>query len=144
MEFYLFGCYPHGTNPEQSKKELVMISRKRVILANGSRLLREMLHRAINKADQLEVVQEIPDWEGLSPALERFDPAWVIVAQPYTHPPHQRIDSCMEEFPSVGFIFLSPSQNYIKMKWQTSREEEYSDLSLKEFIHILERDLQHS
>ena len=121
-----------------------MMSRKRVILANGSRLLREMLHRAINKVDQLEVVQEIPDWEGLPPALERFDPEWVIVAQPYAQHPHQSIDSCMEEFPSVGFIFLSPSQNYIRMKWQTSREEEYSDLSLKEFIHILERDLHHS
>ena len=120
------------------------MSRKRVILANGSRLLREVLHHAINKAHQLEVVQEIPDWEGLHPALERFDPEWVIVAQPYAHPLHQRIDSCMEEYPSVGFIFLSPGQNHITMKWQTSREEEYSDLSLKEFIHILERDLQHS
>ncbi len=48
----------------------------------------------------------------------------------------------MAEYPSVRFIFLSPSQNNVKMKWQTFHEEEYSDLSLKEFIHILERDLQ--
>lgn len=121
-----------------------MMSTKRVILANGSRLLREMLHRAIDKAEQLEVVQEIPDWEGLAPALERFEPEWVIVAQPYANPPHNRIDSCMQAYPSVGFIFLSPHQNQIKMKWQMSREEEYSDLTLKEFIHILEKDLQHS
>ena len=120
------------------------MSTKRVILANGPRLLREMLHRALDKAAQLEVVQEIPDWEALPPALDRFDPEWVIVAQPYANLPHNRIDSCMEEYPSVGFIFLSPNQNRIKMKWQMSREEEYSDLSLKEFIHILEKDLQHS
>lgn len=119
------------------------MSTKRVILANGPRLLREMLHRALDKADQLEVVQEIPDWEALPPALERFDPEWVIVAQPYANLPHNRIDFCMEEYPSVGFIFLSPNQNRIKMKWQMSREEEYSDLSLKEFIHILEKDLQY-
>ena len=121
-----------------------MMSTKRVILANGSRLLREVLHRAIDKADQLEVVQEIPDWEGLPPALERFEPEWVIVAQPYANPLHNRIDSCMAAYPSVGFIFLSPHQNHIKMKWQMSREEEYADLTLKEFIHILEKDLQHT
>lgn len=119
-----------------------MMSTKRVILANGSRLLREMLHRAIDKADQLEVVQEIPDWEELPPALETFHPAWVIVAQPYCDQPHNRVDSCMEKFPAIRFIFLSPNQDSVKMKWQTSYEEEYSNLSLKDFIHILEKDLQ--
>lgn len=127
---------------EQEKNRLDRMSRKRVILANGSRLLREMLHRTLDKEDQLEVVQEIPDWEGLPSALERFDPAWVIVAQPYGIPPPQPIDSCLAEYPSVRFIFLSPSQNNIKMKWQTFYEEEYSDLSLREFIQILQKDLQ--
>jgi hypothetical protein len=119
-----------------------MINTKRVILANGSRLIREMLHRALAKADQLEVVQEIPDWAGLPSALEQFDPSWVIVAQPYGDQPLYRIDSCMEEHPSVRFIFLSPNQNNIKMKWQSGQEEEFSDLSLREFIHILQKDRQ--
>ena len=121
-----------------------MMSTKRVILANGSRLLREMLHRVIDKADQLEVVQEIPNWEELPSALERFNPAWVIVTQSYSDQPGNWIDSCMEEYPSVRFIFLPPNQNNIKMKWQMSCEKEYSDLSLKELIHILEKDLQHN
>jgi DNA-binding NarL/FixJ family response regulator len=120
-----------------------MVSRKRVILAHGSRLLREMLHRVIDKANQLEVVQEVPSWEELPSALKRFDPEWVIVTQPYSSPSHERIDSWMEAYPSVRFIFLSANQNRIKMKWQAACEEEYSDLSLKEFIHILEKDLQH-
>jgi hypothetical protein len=119
-----------------------MMNTKRVILANGSRLIREMLHRALAKADQLEVVQEISDWEGLPSALEQFDPSWVIVAQPYKDYPPYRIDSCMEEHPSVRFIFLSPSQNHIKMKWQSGQEEDLLDLSLREFIDILQKDRQ--
>jgi len=121
---------------------LLMVSTKRVILANGSRLLREMLHRAIDKADQLEVVQEIPGWDELPLVLETFNPAWVIVAQPYRNQPHHRVDFCMEKFPSVRFIFLSPNEDNVKMKWQTFYEEEYSNLSLKDLIHILEKDLQ--
>jgi hypothetical protein len=92
--------------------------------------------------DQLEVVQEITDWEELSSALKTFTPAWVIVAQSYGSPSHYLVDSCMEEYPSTRFIFLSPNQDHVKMKWQTSFEEEYSNLSLQDFIHMLERDLQ--
>ena len=118
------------------------MSTKRVILASGSRLLREMLHRAIEKAEHLEVVQEIPGWEELPSALKQFEPEWVIVTQPYSNQSHKPIDSCMEDHPSVRFIFLSPTQNHIKMKWQAFCEEEYQDLTLKEFIHLLEKDLQ--
>lgn len=119
-----------------------MISTKRVILASGSRLLREILHRAIDRADQLEVVREIPNWEALPLALEMFNPTWVIVAQADSNPSHQRVEVCMEKYPSVRFIFLSPNQDNVKIKWQTSYEEEYSNLSLTDFIHILEKDLQ--
>jgi hypothetical protein len=119
-----------------------MMNTKRVILANGSRLIREMLHHALAKADHLEVVQEVPDWEGLPLALKQFDPSWVIVAQPYDSHPLYRIDSCMEEHPSIRFVFLSPNQNNIKMKWQSGPDEDFSDLSLREFIHILQKDRQ--
>ena len=127
------------------------MSTKRVILANGSRLLREMLHRVINKADNLEVVQEIPNHEELPSAIERFDPEWVIVSLPYSNNAHSWINICMANYPSVRFIFLSPDNSSIKMKWQTSLrasgqayEEDLANLSLKDFIHFLEKDLQHT
>lgn len=121
-----------------------MRSTKRVILANGSRLLREILHRAIDQADQLEVMREIPDWGELPASLQQFHPAWVIVPEPYGDHPRHQIDSCMNEYPSVRFIFLSPTRNSVRMKWQVSCEAEYPDLSLEEFIHLLEKDLQHT
>ena len=118
------------------------MSTKRVILANGSRLLREMLHRVINKADNLEVVQELPNYEELPSAIERFSPAWVIISLPYNLDAQRWINTYMSDYPSVRFIFLSPENNSIKMKWQTSYEEDLANLSLKDFIHILEKDLQ--
>lgn len=147
--FLYLWCFLHSDatlreydSKEQEKNWLSIMSIKRVILASGSRLLREIIHRAIDKADQLEVVEEIPDWEELPSALETFNPAWVIVAQAYGDPPDNGIDTCLEKNSSVRFIFLPPNQDNVKMKWQTSYEEEYSNLSLKDFIHILEKDLQ--
>ena len=120
----------------------MMRSTKRIILADGSRLVREMLHRALDKADRLEVVQELHEYGDLPSAIRRFDPAWVILSFSYNEKTHGWLDACMEDHPCVRFIFLSPSQNHIKMMWQTSYEEEYANLSLNEFIDILERDVQ--
>lgn len=116
-----------------------MVSTRRVILADGSRLLREMLHHAINKADHLEVVGEVTDYKDILGAIEKFDPEWVIVSTSFS----DRFYSSVHENPSVRFLFLSPDKNEIK-KWQASYEENYSGLSLKDFIYLLEKDLQHT
>jgi DNA-binding NarL/FixJ family response regulator len=119
------------------------MARKRVILAHGSRLLREVLQRVIDKADNLEVVQEIPNHEELPAAIERLGPEWVILSLPSRNNGHDWMDACMAEHPSLRFILLSPDNNSIKMRWQVSYEEDLTNLSLKDFIHILEKDLQH-
>jgi len=117
---------------------------KRIILANGPRLLREMLQRVINKMDNLEVVLEITNYEELPSAIERFDPEWVITSSIYDNRVHKWIDACMVNFPSVRFMFLSPAASSIKMKWQVSHEEDLEIVSLNDFIAILARDLQHT
>jgi len=120
------------------------MSTKCVLLADGSQLLREMLHHAIDKADHLRVVQELPDpWE-LPVALQRFDPAWVIVPMAYDDQVRLWLDGCMADHPAVRFLFVPPGRHSIKMKWQMSYEEDFEDLTLQEFIEILEKDLQHS
>jgi hypothetical protein len=95
----------------------------------------------IDRADHLEVVQEIINPEDLLSAIEYFDPEWVILSPPFTYNAHNWLDGCMAQYPSVRFILLSPRSS-ITMKWQTSCEN-LADLSTRDFIHILEMDLQH-
>jgi hypothetical protein len=101
-----------------------------------------MLHRVLDKAEHLEVVQEILRHEELGTAIERFDPEWVILSSPSNQDAHNWVDTCMANYPSVRFIFLSPDQRGIRMKWQSSYEEDLTNLSLSDFIHVLEKDLQ--
>jgi chemotaxis response regulator CheB len=118
------------------------MSTKRVILANRSRLLSEMFQRVINKAEHLEVVQEVIDHADLPVAIQRFCPEWVIVSLPISSPVLDWISVCIREDPSVRFIFLSPENRRMTMKWQMASEEDLSNLSVKEFIYLLEKDLQ--
>ena len=124
----------------QEKSRLVMSSAKRVILANDSRLLRDMLQRVIDKARQLEVVRQVPDHEELASTIDRFHPEWVIASLPNELDPWMK--ACMKDYPSVGFVFFSPDKNHIKIRSQESREEARSEVTLKELIQILETDLQ--
>jgi len=52
----------------------------RVVLANESRLLREMLERVIRKVPDLEVVGHAADPARLPSVLEETDAQWVIVS----------------------------------------------------------------
>jgi len=115
---------------------------KRIILADGSRLLREMLHRVLYKADNLEVVQEVTNYEDLPSAIEQFDPEWVIMSLPSDHIIPDWVDIYIANRPSIRFLAVSTDGSKIKMKWLEPHEEDLGDLSLKDLIHILERDPQ--
>ena len=119
-----------------------MSSAKRVILANDSRLLRDMLQRVIDKASHLEVVRQVPDHEELASTIEHFHPEWVIASLPVRNQSDPWLNACIVDFPSVRFVFLSPDRNHIKIRSQKSNEEAHSDVSLKELIQILEKDRQ--
>ena len=118
------------------------MSIKRVILANNSRLLREMFHRVIDQADHLEVVREIQNSEEIIFAIQRFCPDWVIVSFPLSDFALDCIRASIQNDPSVRFIFFSEDHRSLKIDWQMTSEAEISNLSLKEFIHFLEKDLQ--
>src|SRR5687767_9452521 len=115
---------------------------KRVILANDSRLLRNMLRRVIDKADHLEVVQEIVQAEQLAPAIEHFDPGWVILSSADSRYSQGWINGWLLRYPSVGFVVLAADHSSIKIQSQDT-EEDLTRLSVSDFIEVLRRDLQH-
>jgi len=119
------------------------MSIKRIILMNNSRLILEMFHRALEKAEHLEVVQAVIHSAELPLAIQRFCPDWVILSLPIADPLLDWIRIFTQNDPSVRFIFLSPDHHRITMKWQMAYEADLSNLSLKEFIYLLEKDLQH-
>ena len=125
---------------DQTVREIMTI--KRVILANHSRLILEALHRALDKSEQLEVVKEVIDPEALSFAIRRFCPDWVIVALPLPDSILNWVSTFLQNDRSVRFVFFSDDYRNMTVKWQTVPDEELSDLSLKEFIYLLEKDLQ--
>ena len=120
------------------------MSTKRVILANGSRLMREAFRRVIDKADRLEVLPEFPEPQDLPAVIERVEPEWVFFSSPWEGESGPLLNSYLSRYPSVRFVVISPDHNHIELRSQAADGKDLTHLSLDEFLYVLDRDLQHS
>ena len=113
------------------------MSEQRIILANGSRLLHEMLNRILIKTVNLKVVQEITDHTKLPTAIERSDAEWVIMSLPVESKIPEWVDNYIIDHPNIRVMAVANDGSWVKTKWLESHEEELDNLSLKDLIHIL-------
>lgn len=113
------------------------MSDQRIILANGSRLVREMLNRILRKTENLEIVQEIFDDEELPAEIEESDAEWVIMTLPVDRKLPKWVDAYIVDHPRVRFMAVANDGSWVKTKWLEYHEEEMDNLSLKDLIHIL-------
>lgn len=109
-----------------------------IILANGSRLLRDMLKRVLTKSENLEVVREVTDQKELPSVIDHSNPAWVIIPLAFDNAIPSWVDSFLAIHPSVRFLAVASDGSKVKMKWLEIHEQELNGLSLNELLKILE------
>ena len=117
-----------------------MSSVQRIILVNGSRLLREMLHVVFCKDKLLEVVQEVGDQEEQLSAIDGLEAEWLVISVPLGKGIPDWVDRYISKHPFMRLLAVSTDSSKVKMKWLESHEENLEDLSLNDLIHILEND----
>jgi hypothetical protein len=113
------------------------MSEQRIILANGSRLLHEMLNRILIKTENLIVVQEIANEAQLPTAIEKSDAEWVIMSLPADSNIPKWVDNYINKHPRIRFMAVAADGSWVKMKWLENHEEKLDNLSLRDLIHIL-------
>jgi len=113
------------------------MSDHRIVLANGSRLVREMLNRILHKTENLEVVQEISDHNSLPDEIEKSNAEWVIMSLPVDRNIPEWVDTYIVDHPRVRFMAVANDGSWVKTKWLESHEEELDNLTLRDLIHIL-------
>ena len=111
---------------------------QRIVLANGSRLMRDMLKRILFKSDHLEVIREVLDQKELLSVIEHTQPEWVILSLSFDNGVPAWVDGFIANHPSVRFMALAADGSKIKLKWLEVHEQELNGLSLGELIRILE------
>jgi DNA-binding NarL/FixJ family response regulator len=110
---------------------------QRIILANGSRLLREMLNRILLKTDNIDVIQEITNQETLPTSIENADAEWVVMSLPVDGAMPEWVEPYMVDHPHMRFMAVAADGSWVKTKWLESHEEDLNNLTLKDLINIL-------
>lgn len=113
------------------------MSPSRIILANGSRFLHEMLKRALEKTPDLQVVDEVTNLARLPSAISRTDAQWVIMSLPLDGEIPEVAKSLLIAHPSVRILAMATDGSQVRIKWLESHEEALDDLSLDELFAVL-------
>ncbi|HSM71033.1 MAG TPA: hypothetical protein VK851_05785 [Anaerolineales bacterium] len=114
---------------------------QRIILANDSRLIREMLNRILLKAEHLEVVQQVDDQGSLPDSIQQQDAEWIILSLSEDNKIPDWADDYIREHPLLRILTVSHDGSWVKMKRLDKREQDFVNLSLQELLNILEGSL---
>jgi hypothetical protein len=117
--------------------EEIPMRKQHIVLANGSRLVHEMLKRILLKTENLEVVQEVANHKRLPAEIENSDAEWVILSLPVESNLPEWVDTYIIEHPSIRFMAIANDGSWVKTKWLEYHEEELNNLLLRDLIHIL-------
>lgn len=109
----------------------------RIVLANESRLWREMLKRVIAKVPDLRVVGEVPDLAVLASVVEQTSAGWVILSLTREGKIPEMAESLLTVHPSIRILAVATDGSQVKMKWLEPHEDELEDWSLNEMIDVL-------
>lgn len=110
---------------------------KRIVLVDGSRLLRGMLKRAIERDPQLYVVAEVDEMEKFPRVIQQADADWIFLTIPPENVIPEVINHTLREHPELRLLVMSTDGSRVRMRWIETHETSLDQKNLKEIIAIL-------
>jgi DNA-binding NarL/FixJ family response regulator len=120
---------------------------KIILLANQPRMLREMLHRALDKTPDVRLVLETDKPKRIPKILDRVRADWLITSLDEEDQLPQPVREAIEQNPSVSVLGLSADGSHVEVRGARSddgnregRRYSLENISLAELLTILEDD----
>jgi hypothetical protein len=127
-----------------------MSAQQSIVLVNGSRLLRGILRRAIQRDTLLRVVTEVDDLAKFSAVIEHVEADWIVLALPPGKSVPAIVDQTLRERPDLNMLVMATDGSRVRMRWIEAHETTLDEKNLQELLTILrekeakERVIQHS
>ena len=112
----------------------------RIILANGSRLPRELLKRVIEKTEGLQVVLEVDQLDQVDGVVDSRNPDWVIVPLPSVQDIPESLERLLQNHPHLRVAVVAVDGDQVRMKWVEQHDESLHDLTWNALIEIIKRN----
>jgi hypothetical protein len=116
---------------------------RRAILVNGSRLMRELVKRAIEKRAGFKVVKELSEIQELSSDIKDTNAEWAFLIFTSTQeiPDNQKIELLLEN-PALQTFVLRVGDEHIDLEWLAHEHKDITGMTLDELTHLLRQELR--
>lgn len=115
---------------------------RHAILVNGSRLVRELIKRVIEKNAVFEVVKELSDLQELPEVAKSTNANWIfVVLLPGQKVPDDLKIELLLRLPSVRIIGLYVDDGYVHAEWMVHQERDFTGMKLEDFVNFLVHEL---
>jgi hypothetical protein len=114
----------------------------KIILANSSRLVRDMLKRVIGKTAGLEIVLEVEDLTEFPKKVRQAEADWAIVLLSPGEKVPDMVEQVIREQPSMRFLLMNVDGSHARMKWNEPHEVPLDEKNLGELLELLRQEQQ--
>jgi len=116
---------------------------RRAILVDGSRLIRDIIKRVIEKSAGFEVVRELSGMQELPAAIIDTNVEWVFTIVTSNHEiPEILKNELFFKHPTLRIVGLWVDGSHVKVEWLGRQHRDLTGLTLNEITHLLREELQ--
>lgn len=112
---------------------------QRVILANGSRLISEMLNRALKKNHSLQIIAHVSGLKQAAQVMAKQTVNWVILTAPqHTEEYKLILEKMIKQNPKTRFLEINADGSQVSARWMAAQKEQWYNISLQQLNIILQ------
>ena len=129
----------HGEYPEVPMQKTNDSGKchSRVVLVNGSLLLREMITRVFSKLPDFEIVGTVEDPDGLEPSILTTEADWLVVLTMPEVGVSERIKALRTHYPDLSILAISADGSEVFINWLEPQNIHMERASLLELIAMM-------
>jgi response regulator of citrate/malate metabolism len=113
---------------------------QRIVLVDGSRLLRGMLKRAIERDTHLRVVAEVDEIKKFSTVIRHANADWIFLILPPRKAVPEVINQTLRKHPELRMLVMSTDGSRVRMRWIETHETALDQQNLDEIMQILRKN----
>ena len=115
---------------------------ERVILVNGSRLLRDLLKSVIKKFTDFEIERELSEPDELLSIIKETKAGWLfIVLPPDESLPEDLVTKLLLHNPTLRILSFWTDGSHVNMEWLGRQRRDFTELTLEELAQLLHQEL---
>lgn len=110
---------------------------RRILLANGPRLLREIFKRAFQRYPGVEIVGEYRNSGNLAAQIGQLEAHWIIVSLKTNGEFPEFVDHVIKNYPGIGVLAISMDGSKFKARCGELYEEDLTSMTLNDLMDMI-------